>query len=192
MNEARQTVQRDLEILEMMVAEIDEYLMSEATHWMMKKGDMPKLTIGGCLMRCHRLPIVRSQLDVTAQKRLDQAQQSFSDALTEKIVHCEKRMHQELNARLSDWSHYLGHMTSRIATDVEHYANVVDTRVVMAAIIDELQKPAYQFKARVLEDVTTLDNNLHGRWQIGEFVWPAVWQPAYPPETYWWLYGRPK
>jgi hypothetical protein len=192
MNEERQIAQRDLEILEVMVAEMDEYVMSEATHWTMEKGDMPKLTIGGCLMRGYRLPVVRDQLDEAAQKRLDMALQSFTKALAEKVVRFEKRMHQELHARLADWSGYLSHMASRMVADIDYYASVVDTRVVIKALVDELQKPAYQFDNRILEEITTLDNNLKGRWQIGEFVWSAIWQPAYPPEAYWWLYGRPK
>ena len=192
MKEERQTAKRDLAILEVMVAEMNAYLMSEATHWTMEKGDMPKLTIGGCLMRCQRLPIVRDQLGEKAQQQLDKAVQTFANALSENVVRFEKRMHQELHARLADWSNYLRHMASRMMADVDYFASVVDTRVVIEVMIDELQKPAYQFDKQILEQVTTLDNNLKGRWQIGEFVWPAVWQPAYPPETYWWLYGRPK
>ena len=192
MKEERHTAKRDLAILEVMVAEMNAYLMSEATHWTMEKGDMPKLTIGGCLMRCRRLPIVRDRLDETAQQRLDKAVQTFANALSENVVRFEKRMHQELHARLADWSNYLRHMASRMMADVDYFASVVDTRAVIEVMIDELQKPAYQFDKQILEQVTTLDNNLKGRWQIGEFVWPVVWQPAYPPETYWWLYGRPK
>lgn len=192
MNEERQTAQRDLKILEVMVAEMDGYLMSEATHWTMEKGDMPKLTIGGCLMRRHRLQVVRETLAVRDQKRLGQAVNSFDKALAQNVVRFEKRMHSELRARLSDWSNYLRHMASRMMADVNYYASIVDTRVVITAMIEELQKPTYHFDERIREQVTTLDQNLKGRWQDGPFVWPAIWQPAYPPEEYWWLYGRPK
>jgi hypothetical protein len=120
------------------------------------------------------------------------ALQSFTKALADNVVRFEARMHQELHARLADWSNYLRHMASRMMADVDYYASVVDTRVVIQAMIDELQKSPYQFDKHILEQVTTLDNNLRGRWQIGEFVWPTVWQPAYSPKTHWWLYGRPK
>jgi hypothetical protein len=175
-----------------MVAEMDGYLMSEATHWTMEKGDMPKLTIGGCLMRRHRLQVAKGILAEKDQKRLGQAVNSFDKALTENVVRIEKRLHTELRARLSEWSNYLRHMASRMMADVDYYASVVDTRVVITAMIDELQKPTYQFDRRIWEQVNTLDQNLKGRWQDGAFVWPAIWQPAYPPEKYWWLYGRPK
>lgn len=192
MENENQIILRDLKIFEIMVSEMDDYLMSEATHWTMEKGDMPKLTIGGCLMRACRLPVVRLQLDGAAQKRLDVAVQYFEKALSGHVVRFEKRMHQELHARLSDWSAYLRAMASRMMADVDYYASVIDTRAVITAMIDELQKPAYQFDAHISEEVTTLDENLKGRWQVGTFVWPSVWQPAYPPEKFWWLYGRPQ
>ncbi len=192
MNEAQQTALRDLEILEAMVAELDDYLMSEAAYWMMAKGDMPKLTIGGCLMRCQRLQIVREQLDVVDQARLDRACHLLANKLAGHVVRSEKRMHRELRARLADWSGYLRRMSSRMMADVDYYASVVDTRIVMTATIAEMQKAPYHLDARILDELAALDRNLNGRWQTGDFVWPAVWQPAYPQETYWQLYGRPQ
>ncbi len=192
MNDEHQIILRDLKILEVMVAEVDDYLISEATHWTMEKGDMPKLTIGGCLMRRHRLPVVRDKMDAAAQARLDATLEAFESKLAGNVVQFEKRMHQELHARLSDWSNYLRHMSSRMMADVDYYASVADVRVVITAMIDELMKPSYQLDQRILDEVAALDKNLKGRWLVGEFVWPLVWQAAYPMKTYWWLYGRPK
>ncbi len=192
MKNENQIILRDLEIFEVMVSEMDGYLMSEATHWTMEKGDMPKLTIGGCLMRRQRLPFVGEQLDDAAQKRLEIARQSFEALLFKNVVRFETRMHQELHARLSEWSSYLGHLSSRMMADVNYYADVSDVRVVISAMIEELQKPVYQLDKQILEEITALDQNLKGRWQVGTFVWPAVWQDAYPPEKFWWLYGRPQ
>ncbi|MCP4427179.1 MAG: hypothetical protein GY803_22050 [Chloroflexi bacterium] len=192
MNEELQTAQRDLEILEVMISELDGYLMSEATRWTMAKGDMPKLTIGGCLMRQRRLQAARDRFDAVDQARLDAALQLFANKLAKNVVRFEKRMHQELRARLADWSAYLRHMSSRMMADVNYYASVADTRVVITVMLDELRKPEYQLDPRIQEEVIALDRNLNGRWQSGDFVWPSVWQPAYSQEKYWQLYGRPK
>ncbi|HEX6386995.1 MAG TPA: hypothetical protein VF177_20215 [Anaerolineae bacterium] len=192
MNEVHQILERDLTILEEMVAEIGGYLMSEATHWIMARGDMPKLTIGGCLMRQHRLSIVRDQLEPAEQVRLDTVLERFEEALKEKVVRFEDKGHQELHARLSEWSGYLRDMTSRMVTEPEYYASVVDTRVVVTALLNKLRLPPYELNPHILDEVDQLDGYLRSRWQSGEFVWPAVWQPAYPPEEYWWLYGRPR
>jgi hypothetical protein len=44
----------------------------------------------------------------------------------------------------------------------------------------------------VLPRIDQIDAYLRVRWEPGAFVWDEAWQPAYPPEPYWWLYGRPK
>ena len=192
MNDVHQILERDLTILEEMVVEIDGYLMSEATHWIMARGDMPKLTIGGCLMRQHRLSVVRDQLEPAEQVRLDTILERLEEALKEKVVRFEDKGHQEVHGRLSEWTGYLRDLTSRMATEAEYYASVVDTRVVITALLNKLRLPPYQLNPHVPNEVDQLDGHLRSRWHSGEFVWPAVWQPAYPADEYWWLYGRPR
>ena len=48
-------IHEDLAILAAMAAEMDDYLKSEVLYWPMVHGDMPRLTLGGYLMRQHRL-----------------------------------------------------------------------------------------------------------------------------------------
>jgi len=144
MKDLHQIVQRDLEILELMVAEMDEYMMSEATHWVMARGDMPKLTIGGCLMRLNRLPIARGPLQPEEQSRLEDAARQFDGLIANHTVRFEQRVHQELRARLAQWSGYLGHLTSRTLADLDYYASVVDTRVVIAEMVNKLRKRPYR------------------------------------------------
>ncbi|MBP8947584.1 MAG: hypothetical protein KBG73_02005, partial [Candidatus Promineofilum sp.] len=57
--------------------------------------------------------------------------------------------------------------------------------------LDLLGQPPYQRPEHVVTDVAALDRRLQARWQAGEFIWAVVWQPAYPAEGYWWLYGHP-
>jgi hypothetical protein len=82
--------------------------------------------------------------------------------------------------------------TKVAAAKMARYASEVDTRVVITALIDKLEGRPYQLDQRIQEELATLDRSLHRRWQIGEFVWSHVWQPAYPQDRYWWLYGEPK
>ena len=52
--------------------------------------------------------------------------------------------------------------------------------------------PPYRAEDRPEQHLAALDTRLRGRWQPGDFVWPAAWEPAYPREVYWWLYGSPR
>ncbi len=79
-----------------------------------------------------------------------------------------------------------------MVTKQDHYANIVDTRIVITALINKLSHSPYQLNARLAQDVAQMDTRLKGQWQANEFVLDAVWEKAYEPAEYWWLYGCPK
>lgn len=185
-------LQRDLAILEAMASEMDEYLMSDVLFWRMIKGSMPMLTLGGYLMRQHRLLALRHLLDKEEQGRLDAAVIKFNMALDEKIVRFEQKTKTELEARIRQWSEYLRDLDQAPESAGVNYGTAVDTRAMLEAILDKLRMPPYQVPARLPEQVRMLDTNLRGHWRPGDFIWPDEWKPAYPVADYWWLYGRPK
>ncbi len=183
---------RDLQILEKMSSDMDAYLKSESMHWVIGNGDVPRLTIGGYLMRQERLIFLCEKLDVEDQQRLQKGVEQFRRTLKEKVVLFEKRAHQELHARLGEWVGYLRSLKKYGSSRAAKYASVVDTRLVIEVVVDKLHMPPYQLQSQIPEELDTLDQNLRDRWQEGEFVLPAVWQPVYPRQKYWWLYGHPK
>ena len=79
--------------------------------------------------------------------------------------------------------------TGALGTDMAYYAEKVDIRVVITDTIERLKQMPYHLNPTILKELASLDTHLRGRWEMGEFVWPDVWQPAYPREQYWWLYG---
>lgn len=186
MEKTHEILVRDIQILEAMVAELPDYLMSDAPRWTLQP-NMPPLTIGGCLMRLHRLHALRNKLSPALHTRLKKTADQFDEALVERVVRFETRAHQELHARLGEWANCM--RTLQCAAG--EYANKVDTRVVIDALIQALQKPPYQLQPQVLKERDSLDQHLRGRWQPGEFVWMDIWQQAYPRDKYWWLYGQP-
>lgn len=190
MSEGIQKLRQDLEILEAMAAEMDSYLKSEVLFWPMENGNMPRLTLGGYLMRQHRLLALRDLLTEEEAGRLDQAVEQFNAALVEKIVRLEQHANQELEARLRQWGEYLKDL-SRESSSSAYYATAVEPRVMITALLNKLKLPPYRLEPRVTQQVTMYDNNLRRRWKSGEFIWPQEWQPAYPDSTYWWLYGHP-
>ena len=175
-----------------MVQGLSAYLASDATHWPMSGDNMPKLTIGGCLMRQERLQRLRNQIGFSDQARLDKSIDELNLSLENQVVRFEGRAHDELHARLREWTTYLRDATSKKATERAYYANIVDTRIVITALINKLTQPPYQLNERLAEDVAQMDARLKGQWQANEFVLDTVWEKAYEPANYWWLYGCPK
>lgn len=193
MSETNEVLAQDLRALEVMVESMDDYLASDATHWAMTGSNMPKkLTIGGCLMRQERLQKLRNHLDMADQARLDKSNATFNEGLSNQVVRFEARAHDELHARLREWMSYLNDATSKMATKREYYATVVDTRIVITALINKLSQPPYQLNARLEQEVGQMDIRLKGQWQPSDFVLDGIWEKAYSPSEYWWLYGYPK
>lgn len=183
---------RDLTILAEMAGEMPDYLMSDALFWQMMKGGMPKLTLGGYLLRQRRLWALRDLLPPAQLAALETAVTQFNLALAEKIVRFEQKAHKELAARLRQWQEYLKDLDWEKRAAAANYGAAVETRAIIQALVDKLQTPPYQLQPDVSRQLTLLDTDLRRRWQAGPFVWPQVWQPAYPQAEFWWLYGRPK
>lgn len=183
-------LQRDLQVLEAMAAEMDDYLRSDVLFWPLSDGDLPRLTLGGYLLRQHRLLELRDLLDQEEQERLHNAVHQFHAALDEKIVRTEGKAHEELEARLRQWQQYLREIKTGVG--VAYYSSAVDTRAMLAALIAQMRVNPYELDETVPEKLAFLDRELSRYWEGGNFVWPREWKPAYPREKYWWLYGHPR
>ncbi len=192
MHSKRDLFERDLYTLETMVAHLPDYLISDSTAWGIYKHDIPKLTIGGCLMRQHRLSAMQALLSPQQQERLHNTISTLNEILANNVVRFEQKSHQELHARLGEWMHCLRHLSKHIDEDGCYYGDKVDIRVVISALIYQMQQDPFKLEEQITTQVQTLDNNLKTRWQSGEFVWIQEWQGAYPANEYWYLYGFPE
>ena len=187
----KQKLRRDLEILEAMAAGMGDYLLTQ-TLWQTIQPQMPQLTLGGYLMRQHRLQALRdSLLDSAEQERLARAVAQFEQALVGKGSYFEKKAGRELEARLRQWEAYLRDLAQDPADQADFYGARVEVRAMIAALVDGLTAGHHRLETAWLAKRDALDEQLRQQWAAGPFVWPAEWQPAYPPEVYWWLYGAP-
>ncbi|MCP4427178.1 MAG: hypothetical protein GY803_22045 [Chloroflexi bacterium] len=180
---------QDALILTEMAGEMVDYLRSDALFWQMMRGGMPKLTLGGYLMRQHRLLALRDLLSAEDREKADTAVTQFNQTLVEQIVRLEQKAHRELEARIRQWSEYLKDSQSGPAA-AANYRSAVETRAMMTAVTEKLSLPPYRLESRIKEQIALLDGNLRQRWQTGPFIWPEEWEPAYPQAEYWFLYGR--
>lgn len=192
MNKENAALAHDLMIMEEMASSMAAYLDSDIVDWTIPHANMPRLTIGGYLMRQQRLSALKEKLSGEEQAQLDAAIKQFNGALNERVVRFEKRAHQELHMRIAEWIGILRDLNRRAAAEFNYYAGIVDTRIVMKELLDTLQTHPYKLGEGVLEEVQTIDRLLKSRFIAGEFVWDPIWETAYPRRDYWWLYGRPE
>lgn len=192
MQDASERLARDVATLEIMAAQMAEYLDSEVLFWPMSRSGMPMLTLGGYLMREYRLLALAGLLSPEQQTQVEMAVTRFNQALAERIVRFEKKARNELQARLRQWEEYLKEVERGTADKSSNYATAVETRAMIAALLDRLSLPPYQTDERAGQHLALLDTRLRNNWQPGDFIWPESWAEAYPPTDYWWLYGSPR
>ncbi|MGD2077506.1 MAG: hypothetical protein PVH18_03935 [Chloroflexota bacterium] len=192
MSEENNKLRQDLKVLEAMAADMDDYLRNDNLFWPMGDSSLPQLTLGGYLMRQHRLLALRQQLSDADQQRLDAAETQFKEALVEKVVAFETRAHEEIRARIRQWNEYLKELHDRSTASGDYYGSAVETRAMLAALLNKLETPPYKLDRRVLNELGSLDRVLANYWVSGDFIWPESWMKAYPRQQYWWLYGHPR
>lgn len=192
MSSTSERLGRDVAILSAMADEMAAYLDSDILFWPMSHSGMPSLTLGGYLMREHRLQALRDQLSADQQAQLDHAVSSYNQILAERIVRFETKANNELGARLRQWEEYLKDVDRGSADKASNYDTAVETRAMIAALIDRLSMPPYRLEERPVSHLALLDDRLRNRFARGPFIWPVEWEPAYPATAYWWLYGAPR
>ncbi len=186
-----QKLQSDLVIAEEMVDRLAAYLRADNLFGKMPV-TMPALTLGGYLLRQHRLTALRPALPPGDQERLGQVVQRFFDTIQERVVRSEERAHQEFGARLRQWEETIRDLRRDLRGNAAYYATAVEPRAMISALQEMLTMPPYQFDETLLERLELIDNGLRVLFAPGDFVWFEEWEPAYPRDEYWYLYGGPR
>lgn len=190
MTTAIEKLEKDVTIIAAMAAEMEAYLDSDVLFWHMRTLNSPSLTLGGYLMRQHRLLALRTLLNAEYETTLDSAVEQFNSALVERIIRYEQKAHRELEARLRQWGEFLNDVDRGVAGKTSNYATAVETRVMLTDISESLRLPPYKLDPHVTSQIGLLDSRLRQVFQPSEFIWFEEWQPAYPELDYWYLYGN--
>lgn len=184
-------VDRDLHIMSAMLEDMGAYLDSDVRFWPLSQADLPSLTLGGYLLREQRLLAMRDRIATGQAGQLNALAAAFDRVLAERIIRFEKKAHGELQARLRQWEEYLRDVDRGAADRSSNYATAVEARVMAAALAERLSLPPYAIDPKTKATLTALDDRLRDVFVRGSFVWSADWQPAYPADRYWYLYGTP-
>lgn len=182
-------LQHDLKVLERFGEDIAAYLRS-STLFYPTGPNYPELTVGGLLMRQHRLLLCKAQLTTDERSRLDRCIAAFQAALEGNLVSFEKKAHKELAYRHRQWRERVRELIEQ-PDERNFYRNGVEPRLMIAAIVQQLELPPFELNSDVPERVESVDMGLRARWIKGDFVLQAALADAYPQESYWYLYGEP-
>jgi hypothetical protein len=147
---------------------------------------LPKLTIGGFLERAHRLQA--APLSPGQRATLDAAKRGFESAREAHRSRYMTRALHDLRGRMDAWIWYLDDYARRPTDEAPYYAAQAHTRLAIALLLDELAGSPET--AELEHRLAALDQRLRADWMDGAFVWHPALAHAFPPDRFWWLYGR--
>ena len=109
---SRYSLARDLDELERMTERLHDYVLSDTLYMsigggFLRSGAIPQLTLGNLLLRRRRLQALRIPLDAAQRARLETALSEHDAIQRDWTLHYEKKLRQELPARLKLLSAFL-------------------------------------------------------------------------------------
>jgi hypothetical protein len=185
----------DLAVAEAMAAELEPYLKSDTLYWQLSPAKPilpvpPMLTIGGLVLRLHRLEGQHEAMTPEQRTRLAATEEAFRSTFKVWKAHAAARMLRELDARLRSWNWFVEDCQAQKRSCIAHYRTEAELRTLIALLLEETNH---------LEDVSQqrrrlagLDAKFRNWFEPGEFVWRPALARVYPRDRFWWLYGRPE
>jgi hypothetical protein len=179
-------VDRDLRTVEAMASRLTPYVYENQLYGNMP-GDLAKLTVGGMLMRIYRLNEIADTLNTKQQEILRKANDKLDSVRREWAVAYEGKLEQEFRSRVTAMNHYINECVDNPRSCRENYPSEAEKRTILQHLGDEA------LERNIMTDevkgaLSSLDNKLHRYLEPGPFIWDPRLEPAYPKDTFWFLY----
>ncbi|HSO26606.1 MAG TPA: hypothetical protein VLS48_00945 [Anaerolineales bacterium] len=169
---------------------LEDYLKSNDLYWSTGAqppaggASYPQLTLGALLLA---LLNASAHVQTPAEENeLARISDQLGEIRNEWRAAWEKKASHEFRARLNLWSNFIEDYREDKSANFDRFAYEVGRRVQLHLIAPYASgvSPA---EFALLEQ---LDRLLKAVWQPGEFVWSAELADVFPPDPYWYLYGR--
>jgi hypothetical protein len=186
-------LERDLLIVEASTADLKDNLLEDSVYWTLRAPRrshyiLPKGTLGGLLMRLHRLGALEDNLTPEQRERLHAAATTVRQVLQTWAAQAQEMALREIKARLDSWTAYLQEAESDPDRYIAEYPIQAQGRVALDFL---LEYAGDAVSGEVQGYVVTADNLLRSISVSSPFVWDETLIPAYPESRFWWLYVQP-
>lgn len=181
------SLENDLRALAAMASNLTPYLYEKEMYGYLS-GDLPRLTLGGILMRLYRLSHLERTLHPDQEQTVEDARASFDAARTKWAVHYDHKLLEELRARLNALEQYIEECREDLASCAAGYPSQAEKRVMIEHLQDEAETRG------VLTDdlrrrIRQVDGNLRHYFREGSFITDTRLKDVYQPDPFWWMYG---
>jgi hypothetical protein len=180
---------RDVHTVEAMAARLTPYIYENELYGLMP-GDLPRLTVGGLLMRLHRLTAISGLLSAPQQAILSAASQQLDQVRKDWAVAYEGKIAQELRARLRALDQFANECGENPRGCIDNYPSGIEKRVIVEALKDAATA-SNTLTPDLRVAITNIDEKMRRHVKPGStFLWDKRLEPAYPRDKYPFLYAN--
>jgi hypothetical protein len=187
MSEQNYSIERDLKEAQAMAEALVPYVYEDELYGRVGM-NMPSLTVGAVLLRLHRLRELSNRLSPDQLSTLQNIEHQVQTVRHEWGNHFEKKLSREAEARLRDIMTYVKEAKEAPRNAANSYMPEALRRTIVQDILEAM---SVSDRETIGTRVRQVDGDIRRYLQDADFIWSADLRPAYPIETYWWLYKRP-
>lgn len=169
---------QDIRYLTEALPQLQDYLLSEPLYTPLG-GGLPQLSLGFLSLTLRRVDALQPEAAASFHQQVDTVCAQWRSAW-------EKKAAREAAGRLRLWSAFLSDYRAAADKGMDWYRTEARGRAILQILLDDL--PDMPDKTLL----AGLDASLKARFVPGDFLWEAALRSAFPPQAFWFLYGRPK
>lgn len=180
----------DMRFFEAALERLEDYLLSPDLYWPLqieaRREEPPylQLTPGQLLLTRRRLEATCHTAEQRA--RLSHLDERFEHLRHQWRSHWLRKAQADLERRLQQWETYLNEYLEKPSAHYDRYRYEVRRRAQIHLLAEALNTPTPHLEATL----ASLDRLLRSCFISGEFLWEPEVRPAFPPQEFWYLYGR--
>jgi hypothetical protein len=179
---------QEVRIVETMASQLVPYVYQDELYGLMPN-TMPRLTVGGLLMRLYRLTAVASQLTAPQQASFKTAQTKLETTKRDWPVAYEGKIAREFQSRITALNQSFAECADNPKQCAESYGVNAEKRAILQALADEAES-LNVFTQDMKGGLNSVDNKIHRYTEPGEFIWSERVQSIYPKDKYFFLYVK--
>ncbi len=177
---------RDVQTLAAMASNLTPYMYEDAVFGHLSS-DLPRLTLGGVLLRLYRLSRLEAYLDDEQRTLVRDAQINFEAERARWAVHYEQKLQRELETRVHALEQFLADCNREQGCAAE-YPMQAEKRTMIAHLREEAAEHDV-LSEEIASRIGQLDALVRQLTQSGPFVYTDErLTEAYPQARFWWLY----
>ncbi len=180
----------DLRFLKAGLEILEDYLLSNNPNWPIGiraphgEPPYPQFNLGNLKLALTRVQTFK--LTYAQQTRLDKLNGQINAIRARWPSTWSQKASAEFHADLNLWRNFLIDYQESAESNLDRYAYEVTQRVQLQLLMKEAEAiPAEEI--HLLDDLDTL---LRSAFQPGNFIWEADLASGFPPQVYWYLYGK--